>query len=90
MNKGQFIEAIAEEANVAKKDAAKVFEAMQTVIVNSLKANEKVAITGFGSFEVKHKNARTCRNPQTGENITVPAKDVPAFKPGSALKEALN
>ena len=89
MNKGEFISAVAEQANCSKKQASEVFEAMQTVIIDTLKNREKIAITGFGNFEVKHRNERTGRNPQTNENITIPAKDVPSFKPGKLLKEAL-
>ena len=89
MNKGQFIDAVAAKANVPNRTASVVFEAVQAVITESLKAGEKVTITGFGSFEAKKRDARTCRNPQTGETVNVPAKTVPKFSAGSILKEAV-
>ena len=89
MNKGQFIDAVAAKANVPNRTASVVFEAIQGVITESLKAGEKVTITGFGSFEASSRGARECRNPQTGEMVHVPAKTVPKFKAGSILKEAL-
>lgn len=88
-NKGQFLDAVAAKANVTNRQATVVFEAIQDVITESLKAGEKVTITGFGSFEAKSRDARTCRNPQTGETVQVPAKVVPKFSAGSILKEAL-
>lgn len=90
MNKTEFLNALAEKSGVGKKEVAAVFEAMQDTIVEALKNDDKITITGFGTFQVKHRNARTCRNPQTGDLVKVEAKDVPAFKPGSILKEALN
>lgn len=89
MNKTEFLKAIAEDANVSIKDASAVFESMQNVIVKGLADGERITVTGFGTFEAKHRNARTCRNPQTGETVSVPAKVVPSFKPGNLLKEAL-
>lgn len=90
MNKTEFLNALAEKSGVGKKEVTAVFEAMQDTIVEALKNDDKITITGFGTFQVKHRNARTCRNPQTGDLVKVEAKDVPAFKPGSILKEALN
>lgn len=88
MNKNEFLDNVAVKANVPHKNAAAVFEAIQQVIVESLKAGDKVTLTGFGTFETRNRAARTGRNPQTGDVINIAAKTVPAFKPGSLLKEA--
>lgn len=89
MNKSEFLRAVAEDSCMSIKDVTKVFESVQTVVTNGLSNGERITITGFGTFEAKHRNARTCRNPLTGESINVPAKVVPSFKPGNMLKEAL-
>jgi len=89
MNKGEFVNKVADNLSMSHGDVNKVLNEMINVITESLQAKEKVNITGFGSFEVKHKNARNGRNPSTGETIKIAAKDVPAFKPGSQLRESL-
>ena len=89
MNKSEFLRAVAEDSCMSIKDVTKVFESVQSVVVNGLSNGERITITGFGTFEAKHRNPRTCRNPLTGESINVPAKVVPSFKPGNMLKEAL-
>lgn len=89
MNKSEFLRAIAEDSCMSIKDVSKMFESLQTVVVNGLQNGEKITVTGFGTFEAKHRNARTCRNPLTGDTVNVPAKVVPSFKPGNLLKEAL-
>lgn len=80
----------AETVGITKKEAEAVVNATLEAITNALSEGEKVQLTGFGTFEVKHKNARTGRNPHTGEAISIPAKNVPNFKPGKALKELIS
>jgi DNA-binding protein HU-beta len=90
VNKTQLIEAVAEKAELTKKDATKAVDAVFEVIQNSLANGDKVQLIGFGNFEVRERAARTGRKPQTGEVIEIPASKVPAFKPGKQLKETVN
>ena len=90
MNKTQLIDAVAAKGNLKKKDAEAAVNAALEVIVETLKAGEKVQIVGFGTFEVKERGARTGRNPQTGEAIQIAASKLPAFSAGKALKDAVN
>ena len=87
MNKTELIQAVAEKANVTKKEADLVVNAACDAIAESLKGGEKVQLVGFGSFEVKTRGARTGRNPKTKEAITIPASKSPVFKAGKALKD---
>lgn len=89
MNKTDLVNAVAEKADLSKKDAAKVVDAVFETIMDSLSNGEKVQIIGFGNFEVRERSARKGRNPQTGEEIEIPASKVPAFKAGKALKDAV-
>ncbi|GAA3332067.1 MULTISPECIES: HU family DNA-binding protein [Bacillaceae] len=89
MNKTDLVNSVAEQAELTKKDAAQAVDAIFDAILNSLKAGDSVQILGFGNFEVRDRAARTGRNPQTGEEIEIPASKVPAFKPGKQLKEAV-
>lgn len=89
MNKTELIAAIAAKAEISKKDAAKALDALMDTVTETLKAGDKIALTGFGSFEVRERPARTGRNPQTKETITISASKVPAFKAGAALKNAV-
>lgn len=89
MNKKELINAIAEQAELSKKDAAKAVEAFVEVVTNSLKEDDKVQLIGFGTFEVRERAARECHNPHTGAKIQIPAAKVPAFKAGKALKDAI-
>lgn len=89
MNKTDLINAVAERSELSKKDAAKAVDAVFDSVMDSLARGEKVQIIGFGNFEVRERSARKGRNPQTGEEIDIPASKVPAFKPGKALKEAV-
>ena len=89
MNKTELINAVAEATDLSKKDAGKAVDAVFDTILNTLAKGEKVQLIGFGNFEVRHRAARKGRNPQTGEEIEIPASKVPAFKPGKALKEAV-
>ena len=89
MNKTELIAAVAEKANITKKESELVVAATFDAIVDALKEGEKVQLVGFGSFEVKHRAARTGRNPKTKEAITIAASSSPTFKAGKALKDAV-
>ena len=89
MNKTEFIERIAEEANGPKSEAQRYFEAVENVITSALKDGEEVQITGFGKFYVQERKAREGRNPQTGEKMQISAQTVPAFSAGNILKESI-
>lgn len=90
MNKTEFIVAVAEEAGLSKTDAAKAVKAFTDVVTEEMKKGEKVQLIGFGNFEVSKRPAREGINPATKEKITIAAANVPKFKAGKALKEALN
>ncbi len=90
MNKGELIEAVAGEANLSKADAARAVDAIVGTVTGALKGGGQVAIVGFGTFSVKRRAARNGRNPRTGETIFIKASNVPGFKAGKALKEAVN
>lgn len=85
MNKAQLIDAIASEAGLTKADAKKALDGMVTSVTGALKKGDRVALVGFGSFSVSKRSARTGRNPQTGKEITIPAKKVVKFKAGAEL-----
>ncbi|HHT62485.1 MAG: HU family DNA-binding protein [Bacillota bacterium] len=89
MNKTDLINSVSEKAEVTKKDAEKVINAVFASISEALAANEKVQLVGFGTFEVKERAARVGRNPQTGETINIAAARVPTFKAGKGLKDAV-
>ncbi len=89
MNKTELVSAVAEKADMSKKDAEKAVKAVFEVIEASLAQSEKVQLVGFGTFEVKDRAERTGRNPQTKETILIPAAKVPGFKAGKALKDAV-
>lgn len=90
MNKTQLIEAVAAASGLKKKEAEAAVNATFAAITDALKAGDKVQLVGFGTFEVKAREARTGRNPQTGETITIAASKHPAFSAGKALKDAIN
>lgn len=90
MNKTELVAAIAEKAEISKKDAEKALAAFTDVVAESLKNGDKIQLVGFGTFEVSERAERTGRNPQTGENITIPASKAPKFKAGKALKDMVN
>lgn len=90
MNKTELITKVAEEAAISKKDATSAVEAVLSSISEALQGGDKVQLVGFGTFEVRERAARKGRNPQTGEEIDIAASKVPAFKPGKALKDAVN
>ncbi|XMB87244.1 HU family DNA-binding protein [Mycoplasmatota bacterium WC44] len=89
MNKVELVAKIADKANVSKKDAENILNATVESITEAMAAGEKVALTGFGSFETRERAAREGRNPRTGETIQIAAQKTPAFKAGKALKEAV-
>ena len=90
MNKTEFIAAVAEKAEISKKDSEKALKAFVDVDAEQLKAGDKVQLVGFGTFEVSERAAREGRNPQTGETMTIAACKAPKFKAGKALKDAIN
>ncbi|MAI15925.1 MAG: DNA-binding protein HU [Gammaproteobacteria bacterium] len=90
MNKSELIDKIAESADISKTAASRALDATIEAVTGSLKNAESVALVGFGTFLVRERAARTGRNPKTGETIQIAAAKVPAFKPGKALKDALN
>ena len=90
MNKTDLINAIAEHANLSKADAGRSLEAFINTIETTLKAGDVITLVGFGTFQVKARAARTGRNPQTGQEITIAAANVPSFKAGKGLKDAVN
>ncbi len=90
MNKTELAEAVAGAANLSKADGARAVEAVLDSITSTLKRGDSVSLVGFGTFQVKHRNARTGRNPRTGETIQIAASKVPSFKAGKGLKDAVN
>jgi DNA-binding protein HU-beta len=89
MNKTELIAVLAQEADVTQKVAEQVLKALTESVSASLKKGEKVVITGFGTFEVRHRVARQGKNPRTGAAIQVPAQNTPAFRAGKLLKAAV-
>ena len=90
MNKNDLIDAVAERTSLAKSDAARAVEAVLGAITDSLQKGDAVTLSGFGTFAVKTRAARTGRNPRTGEAIQISASKVPGFKAGKGLKDAVN
>ncbi len=90
MNKVELITSMAERSGLSKKDCEAALNAMTGAVTDALKADDKVQLVGFGSFEVKARAARTGRNPRTNEPMDIPASKLPVFKPGKALKDAIN
>ncbi|MCL2301605.1 MAG: HU family DNA-binding protein [Firmicutes bacterium] len=89
MTKQDFINALAEQEGIEKKQAAACTDAVIKALTDALVAGEKVQFVGFGAFEVKQRAEKKVRNPQTGEELISPATQVPVFKPGKALKDAV-
>ena len=90
MNKTELIAAIAEKAELSKKDSEKALKAFADVVAEELQKGEKVQLVGFGTFEVRKRAARKGRNPQTKQEIKIPASKAPVFKAGKALKNTVN
>lgn len=89
MNKTEFISEVAARSGMEKKNAEKAVNAFFATVEQTLQAGNKIQLIGFGTFEVRERQARKGRNPQTGQEITIAASKVPAFKAGKALKDAL-
>ena len=89
MNKTELIAAVAEKTGLTKKDAERVVSATFETVTATIKAGEKVSISGFGIFEVKAREARIGRNPRTKEEIKIPATKLPAFKASKTLKDSI-
>jgi DNA-binding protein HU-beta len=90
MNKGELIDAIANDAKLTKADAGRALDALITAVTKTLKKGDKVALVGFGSFSVSKRAARKGRNPQTGKEIKIAAKKVVKFKAGAELAAKVN
>ena len=90
MNKAQLIDAMADKAGLTKADAKKALDAFIGATTDALKAGDRVALIGFGSYSVSERSARTGRNPQTGKEITIAAKKVVKFKAGAELADAVS
>lgn len=89
MNKKELINIVTETTGLAKKDVTAVVDATFDKIAEALKNGDKVKLSGFGNFEVRERAARKGRNPQTGEEIEIPASKVPVFKPAKSLRDAV-
>jgi DNA-binding protein HU-beta len=90
MNKSELISAMAEKSGLTNADAKRALDGLTETISAALKGGDNVALIGFGTFSVTHKPARTGRNPQTGKEIKIEAKNVPTFKAGAGLKGSVN
>ena len=93
MNKSDLVDALASKTGMTKADAARAVDALfspsEGILASALKARTRVQITGFGTFEAKHRKARMGRNPRTGEAIQIKATQTPAFRAGKGLKDAI-
>ena len=90
MNKSELADAVADAAGLSKADGARALDAVIDSITAALKSGDSVSLVGFGTFQVKARAARAGRNPRTGETIQIKASNVPSFKAGKGLKDAVN
>lgn len=90
MTKSDFVDAVAKESKLTRKEADAAVKAFTTVVTDVLKKGDKITFVGFGTFDVGERSARTGRNPQTGKEIKIKASKSPKFKAGKALKDAVN
>ena len=90
MNKTELVAAIADKAEISKKDSEKALKAFVDVVTEELKKGHKIQLVGFGTFEVSERAERTGRNPQSGKEMVIPASKAPKFKAGKALKDMVN
>ena len=90
MTKADLVKAVSEKANCPKKDAEMAINTVIDCITDAVAQGEKVHIVGFGTFEVRERGEKKCKNPRTGEEMITPAKKAPVFKAGKALKDAVN
>ena len=89
MTKADLVAAVADKLDLSKKQAEVAVDTVFNTIMDGLKVNDKVVVSGFGTFEVRTRAARTGRNPRTGEDITIPEQKTPAFKAGKVLKDCV-
>ncbi len=89
MNKAELVDAISDDAGLSKADAGKALDSALNAITSSLSGGNAVSLVGFGNFSVSRRNARTGRNPQTGAEIQIPARNAVKFSAGKALKDAV-
>ncbi|MFK8080763.1 MAG: HU family DNA-binding protein [Granulosicoccus sp.] len=90
MNKGEFVDAVAAKGDMSKADAAAAVDAVLDSVTDAMQKGDQVTLVGFGTFLVRKREARTGRNPRTGEPLQIKASNVPSFKAGKALKDAVN
>ena len=90
MNKNELVSAVAEAAKLSKADAQSAVDAVFSVITSELKSGGDVRLVGFGNFSVSRREASTGRNPQTGAEVAIAARNVPKFSAGKGLKDAIN
>lgn len=89
MNKAELVEQIANRTGLTKRTASMAISAFADLVADALGTGEKVTLVGFGTFQVQKRKARQGVNPQTGQKISIPAKDVPKFRPGRSLRESV-
>ncbi|MEX2008207.1 MAG: HU family DNA-binding protein [Candidatus Spechtbacterales bacterium] len=89
MNRDQLLDAMASRANVTKKQAGDVLDAFKEEVTKALSSGDQIALTGFGTFQISKRAARQGRNPKTGEAMSIPAMNLPKFKAGKGLKDAV-
>ncbi|MBO8142409.1 MAG: HU family DNA-binding protein [Firmicutes bacterium] len=89
MTKSDLVDRVAEKSGLTKKDAGRAVDALFEAVTEALAGGERVQVVGFGTFEVRERAARRGRNPQTGQDIQISARKIPAFKAGKALKESV-
>lgn len=90
MNKSDFVDSVAAKADMSKADAAVAVDAVLDSVADALKGGDQVTLVGFGTFQVRRREARQGRNPRTGDPIDIAASNVPSFKAGKALKDSVN
>jgi len=90
VNKTELIDAVAASADISKAAALRAIDGMTAAVTRALQEGDQITLVGFGSFQVKTREARTGRNPRTGETIQIKASKIPSFKAGKALKDAVN
>lgn len=90
MNKSELVDKVVEKANITKREAEAILNALTDSIMEAVAGGEKVVLVGFGTFERRERQAREGRNPQTGQTISIPASKVPVFAAGKAFKEAVS
>ena len=90
MTKAELVDTVSRVSDLTRKHSEVIVEAVFSSIVAAMQQGEKIELRGFGTFRLRKRDSRAGRNPKTGEGVVVPAKNVPTFKPGKALREALN